>query len=167
MAWARGSWAWRPRAAGGKEFHLEVILKAQALGYRIAEIPALLEWPLYRHEGKEVKRKSSSKVNKLMISHSLFSLFAQPIRYIWPLAGASVLVAIGFFLAGVIRFSMGLVSVYMLIVALAFGIIALILFIFGILSQQGNMLQVELWRVNQEVLRLRNKSDGRKRDSAS
>lgn len=148
-----------PLTEDGKEFHLEVILKAKALGYRIAEIPALLEWKQYKHDGEEVKRKSSSKVNKLMVSHSLFSLFAHPIRYIWPLGAVSALVSICFLLAGVVRVSMGLVSVYMLIVALAFGIIALILFIFGVLSQQGNLLQVELWKINQEVLRLRGKSD--------
>ena len=50
------------------------------LGYRISEIPAVLEWKDYKHKGREVKRKSSTDVNKLVISHSLYSLFANPIR---------------------------------------------------------------------------------------
>jgi len=134
-----------------KEFHLEVILKAQAMGYRIGEIPAVLEWKAYKHEGRDVARKSSSKINKLMVTHSLFSLFANPIRYIWPLSGVAMLIAIGFFLAGVVRLFMNLVSVYMLIVSLAFSIISLVLFLFGVLTQQGNMLQSEMWRLKQEI----------------
>ena len=49
----------------GKEFHLEVVLKAQALGYRFHEIPALLEWKEYKHQGRRVERKSSSKIDRL------------------------------------------------------------------------------------------------------
>jgi hypothetical protein len=48
---------------------------------------------------------------------------------------------------------LGLVSVFMLIVSLAFAIIALLLFLFGILTQQGNMLQAELWRIRQSLPR--------------
>jgi len=44
----------------GKEFHLEVILKATALGYRIHEIPAVLEWKDYKQAGERRKRKSSA-----------------------------------------------------------------------------------------------------------
>jgi len=134
-----------------KEFHLEVILKSQALGYRFVEIPALLEWKQYKYEGQRVKRKSSSKINKLMLTHSLFSLFANPIRYIWPLAGASLFAALGFFAYGVVRFIMQEVSVYMLIVSLGFAIIAMILFLFGVLTQQGNMIQAEMWRMKQDI----------------
>ena len=148
-----------PLHEDGKEFHLEVILKAQALGFRIAEIPSILEWKNYKHQGKRVKRKSSSKVNKLMVTHSLFSLFAQPIRYIWPLSALSTIASIGFLAAGVIRLFMGLVSVYMLIVALALGIISLMLFVFGVLTQQGNMLQMEIWRLKQEMARERSKEN--------
>lgn len=143
-----------PLHEDGKEFHLEVILKAQALGFRIAEIPSMLEWKDYKHQGKRVKRKSSSKVNKLMVTHSLFSLFAHPIRYIWPLGILSSAMAVGFLIVGVVRLFLGLVSVYMLIVALALGIISLMLFVFGVLTQQGNMLQVEIWRLKQDLARM-------------
>ena len=75
-AYRRASIRSLPLEEDRKEFHLEVILKAQALGYRIVEIPSLLEWKQYKHEGQRVTRKSSSKINKLMLTHSLFSLFA-------------------------------------------------------------------------------------------
>ncbi|MEM7236105.1 MAG: hypothetical protein AAF517_28325, partial [Planctomycetota bacterium] len=150
-AYRRASIRALPLEEDKKEFHLEVILKSQALGYRFAEIPAILEWKQYKHEGKRVKRKSSSKINKLMLTHSLFSLFANPIRYIWPLAGLSLLTALGFFVYGVVRFLREEVSVYMLLVSLAFASISMILFLFGVLTQQGNMVQAEMWRLKQEI----------------
>jgi dolichol-phosphate mannosyltransferase len=143
-----------PLEEDGKEFHLEVVLKAQALNYRFAEIPATLEWKEYKLEGARVERKSSSKVNKLVLSHSLFSLFANPIRYISGLALATLVLSGGFLLAGLIRYAMGLVSVYMLIVSLALIIIAITLFGFGVIAQQNNMIQREIWGLKQEQLRL-------------
>lgn len=139
-----------------KEFHLEVILKATALGYRIAEIPSILEWKQYKHQGQRVKRKSSSKVNKLMVTHSLFSLFAQPIRYIWPLAIFAGILSAGFLGAGVaFLFVPDVDSIFVVIMSLALAIISLTLFIFGVLTRQGNMLQTELWRLREEVARLK------------
>jgi glycosyltransferase involved in cell wall biosynthesis len=140
-----------PLTENGKEFHLEVILKAQALEYRIREIPALLEWKEYKLEGERVERKSSSKVNKLVLTHSLFSLFANPIRYVWGLGVASGLLSVGFLIAGVIRYEMGLVSVYMLIVSLILATLGLILFGFGVLAQQNNMIQREFWQLKREL----------------
>lgn len=141
-----------PLEEDGKEFHLEVILKAQALNYRIREIPALLEWKEYKLQGERVQRKSSSKVNKLVVSHSLFSLFANPIRYVWGLGLGCGALSLGFLAGGVIRYAMGLVSVYMLIVSLVLATLGLVLFGFGVLAQQNNMIQRELWRLKQEQL---------------
>jgi len=143
-----------PLQEDGKEFHLEVVLKAEALGYRFAEIPALLEWKEYKHEGRRVARKSSSRVNRLVLTHSLFSLFANPIRYVWALSALCLLVSTGFFAWGIVRYLAGLVSVFMLIVSLAFAIIAVMLFAFGLVVQQGNMIQQELWRLRQDVAHL-------------
>lgn len=150
-AYRRDSILSLPLSEDHKEFHLEVILKATALGYRIVEIPALLEWKQYKHEGKRVERKSSSKVNRLMLTHSLFSLFANPRRYIWPLSALSLLMSAGFLVYGFVRLFLGLVSVYMLIVSLAFAVIALLLFLFGVLTEQGNQLQAEIWRIRQSL----------------
>jgi len=63
---------------------------------------------------------------------------------------------------------MELVSVYMLIVSLAFAILALILFGFGVIAQQGNMIQRELWRLKQDMWEAqpppRGARDGRRKD---
>jgi len=134
-----------------KEFHLEVILKAQALNYRIYEIPCILEWKTYKHEGKRVKRKSSSKIKRLVVSHSLFSLFANPIRYVWGMGATSLILALIFLIWSFTRLYLGLVSVYTLIISLSFGLISIILFGFGVLSQQANMIQRELWTLKQKM----------------
>jgi len=120
-----------------KEFHLEVIMKAHALGYNIVEIPSVLEWKAYKHQGKRVKRKSSSKIKKLVVTHSLFSLFANPIRYVWGISLISLLLSAVFFIWSVIRLSAGLVSVFTVIVCLSLLIISIILFGFGVLAQQN------------------------------
>lgn len=140
-----------PLEENGKEFHLEVILKAQALGYRICEIPAVLEWKEYKHRGRRVARKSSSNLNRLVLTHSLFSLFGNPVRYVWLLGGISFAFSFGFLVAGVIRLLVGLVSVYMGILSLAFFILGIVLFAFGVVAQQANMIQRELWRLKQDL----------------
>ena len=59
--------------------------------------------------------------------------------------------AVGFLIVGFVRLYLGLVSVFMLLVSLGFAIISLLLFLFGVLTQQGNMLQVEIWRLRQHL----------------
>lgn len=140
-----------PLEENGKEFHLEVILKANALGHRISEIPALLEWKQYKLEGARVERKSSSKVNRLIVTHSLFSLFGNPVRYVWVLGGVAMGLSAVFLGAGVVRYLMGLVSVYMGILSLALFILGTLLFACGVITQQGNMIQRELWRLKQDL----------------
>ena len=134
-----------------KEFHLEVIMKAQALNYRISEIPCILEWKEYKHEGKRVQRKSSSKVNQLILTHTLFSLFANPIRYVWGFGGIVVLLSVGFFIWSIIRLSLGLVSVFTFTISLSLATIALLLFAFGIIAQQGYMVQREIWTLKRDL----------------
>jgi glycosyltransferase involved in cell wall biosynthesis len=141
-----------PLEENGKEFHLEVILKAQALNYRIYEIPCILEWKTYKHEGKRIERRSSSKIKRLVVSHSLFSLFANPIRYVWGMSALALILSLVFLGWSFIRLYLSLVSVYTFIVSLSFGLISIILFGFGVLSQQANMIQRELWTLKQNIL---------------
>jgi hypothetical protein len=128
-----------------KEFHLEVILKATSFGYRIREIPALLEWKEYKHRGRRVARKSSSSVGKLVVSHSLFSLFANPVRYVWGMAFASFALGVLFFLAALLLFVLQRVSVYMALMSVSLILLSLVLFVMGVVLKQGFMVQRELW----------------------
>jgi glycosyltransferase involved in cell wall biosynthesis len=135
----------------GKEFHLEVILKATALGYRIHEIPAVLEWKDYKQAGERRKRKSSSRVNRLIVSHSLFSLLANPVRYVWALSFLVFLVGLLFFAAAVVQYLSKEVSAFSAIVALLLFIVAGSLFVVGIVLKQGNMIQRELWALQSRL----------------
>jgi len=140
-----------PLSEDGKEFHLEVILKAVAFGVRIAEVPALLEWKEYKHQGKQVKRKSSSRMRRLILSHSLFSLFAHPVRYV--LALSMVTFVLGAFFLGfaVVLYVIKMVSAYTAILGVSLLILALGLFMMALVMQQGWTIQRELWMMQRMI----------------
>jgi hypothetical protein len=129
-----------------------VILKATALGLRIHEIPVILEWKDYKHEGKRMRRKSSTRVNRLIVSHSLFSLFANPVRYVWALSFLAFLTCLLFFVLAVVFYLTGQVAAYSAIVALLLLIVAFSLFVMGVILKQGNMIQRELWALQSGLL---------------
>ncbi len=143
-----------------KEFHLEVIMKARALNYRMCEIPCVLEWRDFNNKGAKVARKSSAKINLLIVSHTLFSVFANPIRYVWGMSGISAAASFGFLVWGIARALMGEVSAFVAIMSLSLALISLVFFTFGVIAQQGNMIQRELWTIKQTLLK-----ESRKREA--
>jgi dolichol-phosphate mannosyltransferase len=134
-----------PLTEAGKEFHLEVILKATSFGHTIREIPATLEWKQHKRQGQVVKRKSSSKMNRLIVSHSLFSIFANPVRYVWLMSGAFFGLGIVFVAAAMVLFVMRMVSAYTMLFGLSLAIVGMLLFVLGVVLKQGNIIQRELW----------------------
>ncbi|MFB3883646.1 MAG: glycosyltransferase family 2 protein [Thermodesulfobacteriota bacterium] len=131
-----------------KEMHLEIVNKALAFGYRIYEIPAVLEWKEYKLSivlGK--KRKSSSNINKLIQTHILFSLLAAPFRYIYLISILLGLLSFGLFVWAFINLLTPDPSIYLFLSSLLIALFAFLIFGIGILSQQGRALQRELWRV--------------------
>jgi len=136
-----------PLFEDGKEFHLEVVLKATEFGLHIREIPALLEWKEYKHKGRQVKRKSSSRVNRLIKSHSLFSLFANPVRYVWAASLLSFLLGVLSLVAATIFYILHMVAAYTALLGVSLVIVAMVLFVLGVVVRQGNMIQRELWLV--------------------
>jgi dolichol-phosphate mannosyltransferase len=141
-----------PLIEEGKEFHLEVILKATAFGHRIREIPAVLEWKEHKRQGQVVQRRSSSKVNRLIVSHSLFSIFANPVRYVWLMSFGFFFVGLLFFALAVTLFLMRLVSVYTALFGLSLLIVGMVLFVLGVVLKQGNIIQRELWMMQRSQL---------------
>ncbi len=137
-----------------KEFHLEVILKATSFGFRIVEIPALLEWKDYKHGEARVVRKSSSRVNRLIVTHSLFSLFANPVHYVLP-ASLAVL-ALGTVSVGgaIVAWLVGAVSAFLAILGVGLLTLGIILFVLAVVARQGNMIQHELWSLQRILLGL-------------
>jgi len=137
-----------PLDEDGKEMHLEIINKATAFGYRVYEIPAILEWKTHKLTNRpERKRKSSSNVNKLIWTHLLFSLISAPFRFIYPIS-ALLFVGAAFFFGWAIRnFFTPDPSIFLAITAFFLAIFGLFLSGIGILAQQGRELQRELWRI--------------------
>lgn len=153
-----------PLSEEGKEFHLEVILKAKSLGYRIREIPAVLEWKDYKIRGQRVKRKSSSKINKLVVSHSLFSIFANPVRYVWAMSILSLLLGLLMLVWAVVKFLRHEVSAFIALTSFSMILIGILLFVIGVVLRQGSMIQRELWIVQQNQRRILNPTYTRSTD---
>jgi len=137
-----------------KEFHLEVVLKAISFGYRITEIPCVLEWKDYNLQDKDrkkEKRKSSSNISKLISTHVLFGILARPVRYLWGaslgLAGAGIL----FLIWAIVQLLIGQVAIFLALTAALLLIISILFFIFGVLSTQNSIVQKELWKVQQDI----------------
>jgi dolichol-phosphate mannosyltransferase len=140
-----------------KEFHLEVILKANAFGLVIHEIPALLEWKEYKHRdatrrGQRVERRSSSRVNRLIVSHSLFSLFANPVRYVWAMSLGAMVLGAGAFVTAVVFKLVGIVAAYTALLSLLLFVVGILLFVLGVVLKQGNMVQREIWALQRAQL---------------
>jgi glycosyltransferase involved in cell wall biosynthesis len=145
-----------PLSEDGKEFHLEVILKATTFGARLREIPAMLEWKEYKHQGLRVKRKSSSRVKLLIVTHSLFSLFANPIRYVWAMSLASLFIGGVALIWAVVDYVRHAVSIYMALLSVSMVILGIVLFVMGVVLQQGNIIQRELWSIQRLMIRAGN-----------
>ncbi len=139
-----------PLHEDGKEFHLEVMLKAGPLGYRFTEIPAILEWKDYKHQGKRVVRKSSSVVNRLIVTHTLFSIFATPVRYAWSFATLSFVLGLIACVTSIVLYALGEVAVFTALMGVLLVILAIVLFMMGVVMQQGNMIQKEIWLLQRE-----------------
>jgi hypothetical protein len=122
-----------------------VILKATTFGARLREIPAMLEWKEYKHRGQRIKRKSSSRVNRLIVSHSLFSIFANPVRYVWGLSLVSILLGAIFLGVAVVSLYLNLDAIYSALLSVSLVILGIVLFVIGVVMKQGNMIQRELW----------------------
>jgi hypothetical protein len=142
-----------PLSEDGKEFHLEVILKATAFGARIGEVPAILEWKEYKHQGQRVQRKSSSRMRRLIVSHSLFSLFAHPVRYVLGLCMLTLLlgtISLGW---AVFAYATDQTAAYLALLGVSLVILALVFFMMAVVMQQGWMIQRELWMVQRLIAR--------------
>jgi glycosyltransferase involved in cell wall biosynthesis len=130
----------------GKEFHLEVLLKLSLLDYRIGEVPAVLEWKENKLLAVGTKRKSSTKVRKLALSHLRFVVFANPIRYLWALGFFCGAVALALFGLAVRALLIGSVASNFAILSFVIGLFSLLFFAFGVITAQNNKILCELWK---------------------
>jgi glycosyltransferase involved in cell wall biosynthesis len=132
----------------GKEVHLEIIQKAIAFGYRIYEIPAVLEWKDHKLTSKTGrKRQSSSKINKLIRTHLLFTFLAAPFRYMYALSGILTLVGLFFFSWAIYNLFNPEPSIFLAITGFFLFLFAFLISALGTLSHQNLATQGELWRI--------------------
>jgi len=143
-----------------KEFHLEVAHKALVYGLKIYEIPCVLEWKSYKLSNG-AKRKSSSRVLKLIRTHMLFALFSAPFRYMFSASVITFVMSFGFLALSINNFIEGFPSATYLTVGLTIFVISVLLFAIGVLSYQGGLLQKELWIIR----RVLQTDEARKKDS--
>lgn len=133
----------------GKEFHLEVILKAVSFDFKIYEIPAFLEWRFSRRkdpgQGRTFVNPFNKKILKLIISHLHFGIVANPSRYISFLIGILAVLSIGFFSVAVFRYITGDPPAYALIMGLVSVIGAFTLLMFSLLHLQLVALRKDIW----------------------
>ena len=135
-----------------KEMHLEIVSKAIALGYRILEIPALLEWRTHKLAGSPAQRRRSSSIsNRVIRTHVLFSLLAAPFRYIYVVAAGLASVATVLFAWSVVNVVAQRVAVYLFLSSVLIALFAFLVFGIGVLAQQGRALQRDLWRLRGEL----------------
>jgi glycosyltransferase involved in cell wall biosynthesis len=131
-----------------KEIHLEIVNKALSFGYRMYEIPAVLEWKdkkLSKKPGK--KRKSSSNVQKLVRTHLLFSLGVAPFRYLYPVATLLLIASAVFIVWGVINLFLPGPSIYLILTGMSLALFGFLVFGIGVLAQQNRALTRELWKL--------------------
>ena len=137
-----------------KEFHLEVAQKAQAFHYKIYEIPCILEWKDAKlARPGAAKRKSSSKIPKLIKTHMAFAAATAPFRYIVPASFLMFVMAAIFGVWAFINLFTDIPSAFLLLTSLMFFLIGFVGFSIGMLSYQNQMIQRDLWRVRRDLMR--------------
>ncbi|BEQ16225.1 glycosyltransferase family 2 protein [Desulfoferula mesophila] len=130
----------------GKEFHLEVLLKLSALGFRISEIPATITWaPSPAKAPGRTRHKSSTKIMKTINTHLRFVAIANPIRNFAWMALCCFLASIFFLGWAVINLIIGDVAIYLGLVALFLMLFALVLMGFSICFCQFKEILSSSW----------------------
>lgn len=150
-----------PLEENGKEQHLEIINKALAFGFHIYEVPAILEWKDAKlAKPGSTKRKSSSKIPKLIQSHMLFSLVAAPFRYMYACSALFAVSGLCLFALTVIRLGQHQPPFPSFMGGLGMCMFSFLMYSVGILAQQGRSIQRELWKIRSE-LKVEREADGK------
>jgi glycosyltransferase involved in cell wall biosynthesis len=152
-AYKRNKFLTLPIDENEKEFHLEVAQKAQAFNFKIYEIPCILEWKDAKlARPGSAKRKSSSKIPKLIRTHMAFAAATAPFRYILPISIILAFLSLVFGAWAVINLVFGLPSALVLITGLILFLIGFVAFAIGMLSYQNQLIQHDLWRIRRDLL---------------
>ncbi len=136
----------------GKEMHIEILYKAFDLGYRVKEIPAILEWK--KPKPGEVVRRSHFKFSSIL-KHLLLSLSVRP--FILFGGGGSLFFFIGA-ITGVYLLKLSLSGIAvsgrpLLVFSILMMIVGLQVIIFGFLANQGREIKKMIVRTQRDLRR--------------
>ena len=139
-----------------KEMHVEVVHKALAYGYRIGEIPALLEWKTHKLEEKPAtgqKRRSAFKLGKLVRTHLSLGFASAPYRLL--LIGSAGLLGLAAVFIGlaVVNLFRPAPSAFYLLTGMLLSLISGMTLGIALLSMQLSKLQYDVWRVRSDQRR--------------
>ncbi len=129
----------------GKEFHLEVLLKLNALNYKIEEIPAILEWKNTEQPNLEKKRNSSTSINRTIKTHINFLFFLRPLKYFWVISFLMILLSLMSLVTAFYFLFNDIESLWMAMTSLLFAIFGVLFFGIGIITEQNKSILKELW----------------------
>ncbi len=135
----------------GKEIHLEILSKVCALGFRMTEIPAMLEWK------KDKKRKGGFRAKKLIFSHLLFGFSESPILLLGSIGSLFVLLGLitSVYISYVVLKTHLIANrplVFLMILLIISGIQILV---FSFLAYQNRNTQKTLIRLQGQILELK------------
>lgn len=141
-----------PLREDDKELHLEIVNKALAFGYRIEEIPAVLEWPEERlRRADKPAGGSSQKLQGLIQTHLLFSFSVAPFRFLYPAALLLMVAGCGLILWSAVQAIGGFTPTTFLVTGSSVALFGLLVFGIGILAQQNRSLMRELWYLERDL----------------
>jgi glycosyltransferase involved in cell wall biosynthesis len=140
-------------SSDGKEIHLEVLSKVCALGFYVKEIPATLT--------SRKAERSKFAFRRTSITHLVFSIFEKPILG-FGIAGL-LLTLLGFFIGlyvvwlryfGALNPSRPLVPLMIILLIMGSQF-----FCFAFIASQNNYLRNQVYRLQRQINRMRNKDN--------
>jgi glycosyltransferase involved in cell wall biosynthesis len=131
----------------GKEFHLEVLLKLRTLGFRIGEIPAVLEWQDEKlsANGSRGRRRSSTRLLRTAATHLRFVAVAEPRSHFGWFAALTAIGGVGFIGLAFFNVAVGAPSIFLAILGLQLFLFSLIFGGFAILFVESRDILREQW----------------------
>jgi glycosyltransferase involved in cell wall biosynthesis len=130
----------------GKELHLEILDKADAFNFHIKEVPATIEWKKFHGSKMMGKRKSASRIFRLIGTHLLFGVGVAPFRYLLPVAVVLAAIAMFFMLVAIVQYMSNEPSILIALVSFITGLFGFVIFGIGLLAHQNRAIIHEIWR---------------------
>ncbi|MEW6095352.1 MAG: glycosyltransferase family 2 protein [bacterium] len=149
----------------GKEIHLEIISKALALGAKIEEIPAVLEWK--KEKRGKPERKSSFKAGRLIITHLLFSFNESPLLLVGTIGAGFLVIGSVIGIVMLYQYLIGTLEIVrpLIIIMVVSLIIGMQVLLFYFIATQNKYVQKQLIRIQSDILKIKRKSLNKNKDA--